>query len=161
MAAIRIRKISSRRRGGRRGVPDLFDIVEGAYFRPEQVHDHVARVEQHPIAVRQAFHSRRTAGCLDLLEDVLSQRADMALRAAAGHDQRIGYGAFAPNVDGDDVLGFIFIQRVENELRSLGGVQTVAGGARGVRSRAKARPRRALRLRRQRKTLVLLQMPLT
>ena len=35
--------------------PDLLDVVEGAHFRPEQVNDHVARVDQHPVAVRQAL----------------------------------------------------------------------------------------------------------
>jgi hypothetical protein len=40
-------------RPGRR--PHLLQIVEGAGFRPEHMDDHVAGVDQHPVAVRHAL----------------------------------------------------------------------------------------------------------
>ena len=35
--------------------PHLLEIVEGANFRPEDVDDDVACVDQHPVAVRHAL----------------------------------------------------------------------------------------------------------
>ena len=42
----------SRRPGRVVGEPHLLDVVEGADFRPEDVDDDVAGIDQHPIAVR-------------------------------------------------------------------------------------------------------------
>ena len=38
-----------------RARPHLFEIVEGAHFRPEDVDDDVAGVDQHPVAMRHAL----------------------------------------------------------------------------------------------------------
>src|SRR5262249_62199159 len=73
-AAIRSR-ISARRGSGSGGTgarPHLLEIVEFAHFRAEDVNDHVAGVDQHPVAMRQAFdtHLGDTA-LLQRLDDVL------------------------------------------------------------------------------------------
>ena len=63
-----------------RGVdrPDLLDIVEGAHFGTEQVHDHVAGVDQDPVAVRQAFDPRLAEPVfLEGADDVVGQGADV------------------------------------------------------------------------------------
>ena len=35
--------------------PHLFELVEGAHFRPEHMDDHVTGVDQHPVAMRHAL----------------------------------------------------------------------------------------------------------
>src|SRR5262249_59841218 len=50
-------------RSGRR--PHLLEIVEGADFRPEDVDDDVAGIDQHPVAVRHAFDPRVPHAGLD------------------------------------------------------------------------------------------------
>jgi hypothetical protein len=40
---------------GERLAPKLFEIVVGADLGPEQVHDHIARIDQHPVALRLAL----------------------------------------------------------------------------------------------------------
>jgi hypothetical protein len=51
----------------------------------------------------------------------------MPLRSPAGHDQRVGYGGFALDVDGDDVLGLVVVERLEGDVGGLGGGQPSGG----------------------------------
>ena len=60
-----VRRRARRRRGVRR--PDALEIVELAHFRPEDVDDDVAGIDQHPVGIRQAFDAHfRRAGFLEL-----------------------------------------------------------------------------------------------
>src|SRR6202161_2572142 len=66
--------------------PHLLDIVEGPHLRPKNVNDHVARVDQHPVAMRNAFDPRGDAGLSQILDDPVSNRTDMAVRPAGRND---------------------------------------------------------------------------
>src|SRR5665213_412732 len=113
------RSISACPRSGR---PHLFQIVELAHFRPEHVDNHIAGVDQHPVALPHAFDPHTThAGRLDALDDTVGDRADMALRPAGGHDHVIADGGFSGEIDGDVVLGFdVFETREDDAERLLG-----------------------------------------
>jgi hypothetical protein len=55
------------------------------------VHDHVMRIDQHPIALRQAFDVRRAvAPFLQPSRQILGQRRDVARRTPRRDDNRIG-----------------------------------------------------------------------
>src|SRR5689334_24449996 len=76
-----------------RGRPHLLEIVEGADFGPEDVNDDVSRIDQHPIALAHALHADTGNACLfNVLDDMIGDGADMALRAAAGDDHVIADG---------------------------------------------------------------------
>ena len=49
--------------------PHLFEIVIGPDFWPEQVHDDIARVDQHPVAMRNTLDPRAHAGLVQILDN--------------------------------------------------------------------------------------------
>src|SRR3954468_20785748 len=60
--------------------PQPFDIVELADLGPEHVQDHLAGIDQHPIAIGHALDMQLLApGLLETLGHVLGDRADMAV----------------------------------------------------------------------------------
>jgi hypothetical protein len=75
---------SNHDRGGRVvGQPHFLDIVEASDFRPKNVNDHVALVDQHPIAVWHTFDPEiASAGGPEVLQQTLGNGADMAMRTS-------------------------------------------------------------------------------
>src|SRR3546814_14373509 len=71
--------------------PHAFEVVEAAHFGPEQVDDHVAGVDQHPIGVGQSFDTDAVARfLLDPPRQLVGDRRDMARRPAARDPHKIG-----------------------------------------------------------------------
>ena len=60
---------------GQKLAPHLFEIVVGADFRPEQVHDDIARIDQHPVALRLALDRDAGAARRAPLRDARSRPA--------------------------------------------------------------------------------------
>src|SRR6201988_2397404 len=57
--------------------PQPFEVVEFANLRPEYVHDHVAGIDQPPVAVGHALDMEiLDSGFLQRLRDVLRDRTD-------------------------------------------------------------------------------------
>lgn len=114
--------------------PELLELVELAHLRTEDVDDGIARVDQHPIAMGQALDPDiPLAGRLQPFHEMLGDRADMPLRAAARHDHIIGDRRLTVKVDRHDVFGFVIFEGIENELdeiRAIGGATTVTGQSR-------------------------------
>lgn len=70
--------------------PDLFKIVEGANFWPEQVNDDVSEIDQHPIRIWQTFQLWRLSGLFfDFLRQMIGNRTHMTSRAARSDDHNI------------------------------------------------------------------------
>jgi len=91
--------------------PQLFQIVKAADLGPENVDDHIARIDQHPVSLGQAFDAEiAVAVFLQLLHQLVGNGADMAAGSAGCHDHAIGNGRFAGEIDGDDVLGLGIFQ---------------------------------------------------
>jgi hypothetical protein len=96
--------------------PDLLDVVEGPDFGPEQVHDHVAGVDQHPVAVRQALDpGAAVPGVLQSAQEMIGHRTDVTMRTARGDDHAVGDRALTLQVDEDDVLRFFVVEAFEDE----------------------------------------------
>ena len=73
--------------------------------------DDVARIDQNPVAVRQALDLGAAQTLfLQRAQKVVGERAHVAVRAARGHDHAVGHGRLAPQVDQDDVLGLVVVQ---------------------------------------------------
>jgi len=59
--------------------PQSFQIVEFAYLGSEDVHDHVAGIDQHPIAIGQALDvDAFDSGFLETFGDIFRDRAGRA-----------------------------------------------------------------------------------
>ena len=123
-----------------RTAPHLLEIVEVADFRAEDVDDDVARIDQHPVAMRHAFDVKVLhAGIAELLEHVVRDRADMTVGAAGGHHHGVGDRGFAGEVDGDDVLGLHVVEAREDDAMGLLGVRSHLGDGFGRARRAPVR----------------------
>ena len=71
--------------------PHLLKIVEGADLRSENVDDHIARIDQHPVAGAEAFDVKvSSTGFLQILDDMIGDRSDVTLRTASGHNHVVG-----------------------------------------------------------------------
>src|SRR5215831_6530725 len=91
--------------------PHLLEVIELAYLGPEDVHDDVAGIEQHPVALRSAFDAHPTvSGLFKLALDLLGDGSDVPIRAARSDHHVVADGRFPPNIDHHHVLGFGIIQ---------------------------------------------------
>jgi len=71
--------------------PHALEIVIGANFRAKDVDDHIARIDENPIAGFHPVDRPRAVACLlESPGEVLGDRADVALRAAVGDDDKVG-----------------------------------------------------------------------
>ena len=121
--------------------PHLFEIIEFANLGPEHVHDHVAGVDQHPVAVRHAFDPDAQGGALQRHHQMLGDGAHVALRAAGGHHHVIGDRGLAAQIDRGGVFRLVVVEVAEDERESLPGLGASLGnrcgsafaGGRGTR----------------------------
>ena len=107
--------------------PHLLEIIEGADFGPEDVNDHVTRIDQHPVALRRAFDAGRNAGFVQILDHPVGDRADMALRPAGRYDHVVADRGFIAKIDGEDVLGLHVVEAGEDQTEDLLCVKTHSG----------------------------------
>src|SRR6185312_9065991 len=124
-ACVAARFKSSGQHDGRlaqRGAPHLLEVVVAADLRAEEMDDDVPGVDQHPIAVREALGGDAAAAALlQHLEEALSQRYHLALRASGGDDHVIGDAGFALEINDDQVFSLAVCEgllgKVEKRLR--------------------------------------------
>src|SRR5215211_4557343 len=93
MTASRTGRLAGHALPGPVGAPHLLEIVEAADLGTEHVDDHVAGVDQHPVAGGQPLDARRPeTPLLEDLEHALGDRADMAVEAAKYplHAEKVG-----------------------------------------------------------------------
>ena len=103
--------------------PQPFEIVEFAYLGPEYVHDHIAGIDQHPVAIGQALDMDAfDAGFLQGFGHVFRDRADMPVGPACGDDHVVGKGGFAAKVDGDRFFRLHIVEAGEDHIQRLVGV---------------------------------------
>jgi len=92
------------------------------------VDDHVAGIDQHPVAMRHALDpDAGQAGIAKVLEHALGHRTNMPVRPSGGHDQVVGDGRFIAQVDGGGVLGLHVVEAVEDDTQRLRSVRTHLG----------------------------------
>jgi len=84
------------------------------------MNDHVARVYQHPVALRHALDADAGHPCpVQVFEHMIRDRADMAVRPAGGHDHEVADRGFATEIDGEGVLGLHIVEASEDEAKGL------------------------------------------
>jgi hypothetical protein len=119
-AANRVASDRLRRRRALR--PHSFQIVELAHLGSEHMHDHIAGIDQDPIAIGQALDVEALDSVfLEALGDVLRDRADMPVGPACGDDHVVGERGFAAKVDGDRFFRLHVVEAGEDQLEGLFG----------------------------------------
>jgi hypothetical protein len=122
------------------------------------VDQHVAGVDEHPVALRQALDTDvLDARVFELVHNVIGQCADVSLRAAAGDDHQVRNRGLAANIDAEDVLCLVVFQRRLGQagygVRSSDVFRRLCGCLRGpdadIRVRAGTRGRETFQIRRQ------------
>ncbi len=82
--------------------------------------DDIADIDQHPVAMRQAFNAHRAKpGLFEVSCQMIGDGADVAVRTAGGHDHIIAKRRFSRNVDADGVLGLGIVQARQDCLEAL------------------------------------------
>src|SRR5262249_57447586 len=80
--------------------PHLLEIVESTNFRPENMYNDVAGVEQHPVALPHAFDTNTgTTRLFNIFDQVIGNSTDMALRSPAPHHHLISARRFSLQTD--------------------------------------------------------------
>ena len=73
--------------------------------------DHIARIDQHPIGIGQAFDPRDAAALLlNLGLKLLRHRCDLTGRPATGDHHMVGNGGFSGKRNGDGFHRLIIFQ---------------------------------------------------
>ena len=103
--------------------PQSFEIVEFAHLGSEHVHDHIAGIDQHPVAIGQALDMDvLDAVFLQGFRDVFRDRADVPVGTAGGDDHVVGKGGLAAKVDGDRFFRLHIVEAGEDDIQRLVGV---------------------------------------
>ena len=91
--------------------PDLFKIVEASNFRTEQVNNHVTEIDQDPVGVREPFNLwGLPCRLLDLLGQVIGNRAHMTGRPARSNNHNVRERRFFCEINQSEVFGFVVFQ---------------------------------------------------
>jgi hypothetical protein len=109
------------------GQPHLLEIVEGPNFGAEDVNNHIARVDQHPVAMRYALDPGGNAYLVQVLDDPVGDGTDMALRPAGSYDHVVADRRFVSQVYGEGVLRLHIVEAGEDQTEDLLGVRTHSG----------------------------------
>ena len=113
----------NRLRGRRTLHPQSFQIVEFTDLGPKDVDDHVTRIDQHPIAIGQAFDMGIfDATLFETLGDIFRNRANVPVNPAGGDDHVVGICRFAAKVDGDRFFRLHIVEAGEDQFQGLVGV---------------------------------------
>ena len=103
---------------GQRPAPHLFEIVGAADFRSKKVHDDIARVDQHPVALPPAL-DRNAGSAREHFLEVLGQRQHLTNRAAAGDHKVVGDRRLAGKVDRDNLLRLSAFERLKDQIEDF------------------------------------------
>ena len=90
--------------------------------------DDVAGIGQNPVAGLLAFdRDIAVAGLLQAIGQVIGDGDDLAVRASGGDHHVVGEGRLALEVDDDDVLGLVVVQRTTHQRKQRLGVFAPVG----------------------------------
>src|SRR5690606_25542818 len=91
--------------------PHLLDLVELPYFRPEDVDDHVPRIDQHPVTDITAFRAAdEPQPRLEPIGEFLRNGRDLACGTAARDDHVVREIRLASEGNGDDILRLVIVE---------------------------------------------------
>jgi hypothetical protein len=86
--------------------PQFLEIVEASDLGPEDVNDHLAGIDEDPVAVRHALDPEvaLSAG-LELVDQMIGDGPDVTVRTAGSDHHAIGNGCLTVKIDCHDIFG--------------------------------------------------------
>jgi hypothetical protein len=113
------------------GVPEAFEVVEGAFFGGEDVDDDVAVVHEDPAGVGLTLAAEGLCAVgFGRLFHRLDDGLDLAVGGAVGDDEVVGEGSDVADVQQEDILRLLVGDGVYDVARQFVGFQTTSSGAR-------------------------------
>src|SRR5262249_19190708 len=120
-------------RPGLVGSPHLLDVVKGPRLWTEDMDNYIASVDQNPIAQRHPFNPCiADAAFFQLLDQLVGDRANVALGAASGDNHIITKRRFPGQVYADNIVSLGVLKCTGDEAGERGGSRSSAW--RAVRS---------------------------
>ena len=106
----------------RRRAPQALERVKLANLGTEQVHQHVAGVDQHPVAMTSAFDGNGARSeFLHLFNNMIGHRRDLPLRGPGSDYHVVRDAGLTCKIDDDHVVGFVAVQRSLDRLEHVVG----------------------------------------
>src|SRR6185369_6128975 len=103
--------------------PELFQVVVAAHGRMHDVHDDVAEVDQHPLAVAPAFDAEDLgAELLELRLHMGGERVHLAIGVAAGDHNAFEMRGLLCHVEDEDVASLDVLERIHDRALFLADV---------------------------------------
>src|SRR5882724_4713344 len=100
--------------------PYFLEVVEVAHRWMHDVHDDVAEIDQHPLAVRLPFDAVDPRAALaHLVLHVVGERLDLARRVAARDDHALEHGRHARGVVDQDVAALDVLEGFDHHALFL------------------------------------------
>src|SRR5678815_5423364 len=102
-------------KANRLAAPDFLEVIELAHRGMHDVHDHVAEIDQHPIAgllALDAVHAR--AELADALLHAIRQRSHLPIGVAARDHHALEHRGHARGVEDDDVAAIDVFERLDH-----------------------------------------------
>ena len=116
--------------------PQAVQVIEGAYFRGEEVDDDVAEVHEHPRRDVRTFDADGAYVFLfEGLPEVFGERGEVALRLTRSEDDDVGIAGLVIDVEYNNVGGF-FLEELLGDVVGEGEGLGVSGRGVGCRGRA-------------------------
>jgi hypothetical protein len=129
-------------RGRTAARPHLFETVERADFRSEDVDNHVAGVNQHPIAMGQALDPDASEpDATKVLKHLVGHCSHMAIGPSRGHNHVVGDCRLSAQIDCGGVLRLHVVEAREDDTKRLIGVRTHLRDEVGIAASAAPRDR--------------------
>ncbi len=91
--------------------PQVFDVVEGACFALEQMHDNAAVVERNPFCIFESIGGKRFFACMfaHILFQVVANGRHMRVRIALADDKILARSVQFGHINRNDAFGFFLL----------------------------------------------------
>lgn len=93
--------------------PQFFKLVELAHFRPEQMDNDIAGIDQYPVAAGPPFDlSAAQSNIPKHSKKMIGHRADLTSRSSGRDHHIIRNAGFSGEIDNDDIRCLIFFEQL-------------------------------------------------
>ncbi len=107
--------------GGRVHTPQFFELVKRPDLGAEDVNDNVTGVNEHPIAMGQAFHAAASESpVFESSDQVIGYCGNVSVGASAGDHHIVGKGCLARKIYERNVLSFVVLKTITHHPDHIG-----------------------------------------
>lgn len=105
----------------RRVSPKIFEAVIGAFVRVKNMHNDICVIGNNPLTHRKAVDGERPQSVLlfEFVSELIDDRLQMWFGGSGTNDKKVGKARDAPQIESDDVFGFLVARDISNGLGEL------------------------------------------